>query len=192
MVRSSFPRIAGVREAWVLLGEAENILAHLGPSREKNRASFTQVHLCSQHSCVDHFCDKMGNEPEEAQVGQCAPPPTLPSVREVGWVHSHGDDEGHSSAPSPYTGQTHSCVAGECTGRRYGGPGMLRAASGPQGNEGGAGCQSMVPRLSVSYWGNWAEMRTSWALGFRVKVREGGGILNRGFFPTDGGSPSRD
>ena len=42
----------------------------------------------------------------------------------------------------------------------------------------------MVPRLSVSYWGNWAEMSTSWALGFRVKVREGGGILNRAFFPN--------
>ena len=84
MVRSSFPRIAGVREAWVLLGEAENILAHLGPSREKNRDSFTQVHLCSQHKRVDDFCDKMGNEPEEAQVGQCAPPSTLPSLRAVG------------------------------------------------------------------------------------------------------------
>ncbi|ELR62928.1 Interleukin-32, partial [Bos mutus] len=56
--------------AWVLLGEAENDLAHLGPSREKNRASFTQVHLCSQHNRVDDFCDEMGNEPEEAQVGQ--------------------------------------------------------------------------------------------------------------------------
>ena len=79
-----------------MLDEAENDLAHLGPSREKDRASFTQVHLCSQHKRVDDFCDKMGNEPEGAQVGHCAPPPTLPSVREV---HSHGDDEGHSSAP---------------------------------------------------------------------------------------------
>ena len=26
-------------------------------------------------------------------------------------------------------------------------------------------------------------MRTSWAVGFRVKVREGGGVLNRVFFP---------
>ncbi|XP_069425608.1 interleukin-32-like isoform X3 [Ovis canadensis] len=36
--------------------------------REKNRASFTQVHLCSQHRSVDHYCDRMGNEPEEAQM----------------------------------------------------------------------------------------------------------------------------
>lgn len=41
----------------------------------------------------------------------------------------------------------------------------------------------MVPGLRVSYWGDWAEMRTSWGLGFRVKVREGGGVLNRVFFP---------
>ena len=176
MVRGSSPRIAGAWEAWVLLDEAENDLAHLGPSREKDRASFTQVHLSSQHTRVDDFCDKMGNEPEGAQVGHCAPPPTLPSVREVGWVHSHGDDEGHSPAPSPYTGQTHTCVAGECTGRRYGGPGMLRAASRPQGNRAGQGCQCMALRLRVSYWGDWAEMRTSWGLGFRVKVREGGGV----------------
>ncbi|XP_010838648.1 PREDICTED: uncharacterized protein LOC104988886 [Bison bison bison] len=67
-VRSSFPRIAGVREAWVLLGEAENILAHLEASREKNQASFTQVHLCSQHNLVDEFFDKMENEPEGAQM----------------------------------------------------------------------------------------------------------------------------
>ena len=84
MVRGSSPRIAGAWEAWVLLDEAENDLAHLGPSREKDRASFTQVHLCSQHKRVDDFCDKMGNEPEGAQVGHCAPPPTLHSVREVG------------------------------------------------------------------------------------------------------------
>ena len=60
---------------------------------------------------------------------------------------------------------------------------MLRAATRPQGNRAGQGCQSMVPRLRVSYWGDWAEMRTSWALGFTVKVREGGGVLNRVFFP---------
>ena len=84
MVRGSSPRIAGAWEAWVLLDEAENDLAHLGPSREKDRASFTQVHLCSQHKRVDDFCDKMGNEPEEAQVGPCAAPPALPSVRVVG------------------------------------------------------------------------------------------------------------
>ena len=70
---------------------------------------------------------------------------------------------------------------------------MLRAATRPQGNRAGQGCQSMVPRLRVSYWGDWAEMRTSWALGFTVKVREGGGVLNRVFFsPPDGDSPSRD
>ena len=61
-----------------------------------------------------------------------------------------------------------------------------------QGNRAGQGCQSMVPSLRVSYWGDWAEMRTSWGSGFRVKVREGGGVLNNVFFPPDGGSPSRD
>ena len=60
---------------------------------------------------------------------------------------------------------------------------MLRAASRPQGNRAGQGCQCMALRLRVSYWGDWAEMRTSWGLGFRVKVREGGGVLNRVFFP---------
>ena len=40
----------------------------------------------------------------------------------------------------------------------------------------------MVSRLRVSYWGDWAEMRTSWGSEFRVKVREGGGVLNRVFF----------
>ena len=45
----------------------------------------------------------------------------------------------------------------------------------------GQGCQSMVSRLRVSYWGDWAEMRTSWGSGFRVKVREGGGVLNNVF-----------
>ena len=70
---------------------------------------------------------------------------------------------------------------------------MLRAASRPQGNRAGQGCQSMALRLRDSYWGDWAEMRTSWALGFTVKVREGGGVLNRVFFsPPDGDSPSRD
>ncbi|XP_068825718.1 LOW QUALITY PROTEIN: interleukin-32 [Capricornis sumatraensis] len=68
LVRSSSPRIAGAREVRILLGDAENDLAHLGPSREKNRASFTQVLLCSQHTRVENFCDKMGNEPEEAQM----------------------------------------------------------------------------------------------------------------------------
>ena len=46
----------------------------------------------------------------------------------------------------------------------------------------GQGCQSMVPSLRVSYWGDWAEMRSSWGLGFRVKVREGGDVLNGVFF----------
>ena len=40
----------------------------------------------------------------------------------------------------------------------------------------------MVPSLRVSYWGDWAEMSTSWGLGFRVKVREGGDVLNGVFF----------
>ena len=53
---------------------------------------------------------------------------------------------------------------------------MLRAASRPQGNRAGQGCQCMALRLRVSYWGDWAEMRTSWGLGFRMKVREGGGV----------------
>ena len=60
---------------------------------------------------------------------------------------------------------------------------MLRAASRPQGNRAGQGCQSMALGLRVSYWGDWAEMSTSWGLGFRVKVREGGGVLNTIFFP---------
>ena len=36
--------------------------------------------------------------------------------------------------------------------------------------------------MRVSYWGDWAEMRSSWGLGFRVKVREGGDVLNGVFF----------
>ena len=80
MVRSSSPHIAGGLEAWVLLGEADNVLANLGSRREKNRASFTQIPLCSQHRCVDHFCNKMGNQPEEAEVGQCGPPLNPPQV----------------------------------------------------------------------------------------------------------------
>ena len=35
--------------------------------------------------------------------------------------------------------------------------------------------------MRVSYWGDWAEMRSSWGSGFRVKVREGGGVLNNVF-----------
>ena len=38
----------------------------------------------------------------------------------------------------------------------------------------GRDARRMVPRLRVSYWDDWAEMRTSWGVGFRVKVREGG------------------
>lgn len=37
--------------------------------------------------------------------------------------------------------------------------------------------------MRVSYWGDWAEMRTSWGLEFRGKVGEGGGVLNRVVFP---------
>ena len=56
----------------------------------------------------------------------------------------------------------------------------------------GRDARRMVPRLRVSYWDDWAEMRTSWGVGFRVKVREGGCVSNSVFFSTDGGSPNRD
>lgn len=67
----------------------------------------------SVHSTrVENFCDKIGNEPEEAQVGQCVPhPTTLPSVREEGWVIFTVMMR-VQQRPSPYTGQTHTCVAG--------------------------------------------------------------------------------
>lgn len=50
--------------------------------------------------------------------------------------------------------------------------------TGQQGQ--GRHARRIVPRLRVSYWGDWVVMRTSWGLGFRV--REGGGVLNRVFF----------
>ncbi|KAB0403262.1 hypothetical protein E2I00_015732, partial [Balaenoptera physalus] len=54
----------GMQEAWLLLGEAENVLAHLRRRREKDQASLSQLCLSSQHECVDDFCDDFQSQPQ--------------------------------------------------------------------------------------------------------------------------------
>ncbi|XP_059754671.1 interleukin-32 [Balaenoptera ricei] len=53
-----------MQEAWLLLGEAENVLAHLRRRREKDQASLSQLCLSSQHECVDDFCDDFQSQPQ--------------------------------------------------------------------------------------------------------------------------------
>lgn len=156
---------------WGLLCEAENVLAHLRPRREKGQDSLSKLCLSSQHNTLDRWLDGIEVQPQgEGQVCQCAP---TPCSRNLGGgvvtMMMRRKNVPPQVCSFPTLDKMHTCVAGECTG---GGDAEAQEAAGGVQVSGHNDDRAAMPTHGPQVPGldpvmGWGLLATNWGLGRR-------------------------